>query len=152
MGRKADDCRCPQGKVLRRQWRTFKIARTRVTKDGTILYNYCPASRLRDLPNEGAVLYANTPTRTIARSIHKSAPEVLREIAKTSGYKQSRKDRKKVEMLLAHLKRILRMDRLRLRGLSGARDEFLLAATAQNLRRMAQWLTPIAEKGDLAPA
>ena len=39
-------------------------------------------------------------------------------------------------MLFAHLKRILKLDRLRLRGLSGARDEFLLAATAQNLRRL----------------
>ena len=51
-----------------------------------------------------------------------------------------RKDRKKVEMLFAHLKRILKLDRLRLRGPSGAHDEFLLAATAQNLRRMAKWL------------
>jgi hypothetical protein len=45
-----------------------------------------------------------------------------------------------VEMLFAHMKRILKMDRLRLRGLTGANDEFLLTATAQNLRRMAQWL------------
>lgn len=48
--------------------------------------------------------------------------------------RQSRRDRKKVEMLFAHLKRSLRLDRLRLRGLSGAQDEFLLGATAQNLR------------------
>jgi Transposase DDE domain len=47
---------------------------------------------------------------------------------------------KKVEMLFAHLKRILKLDRLQLRGLLGAQDEFLLAATAQNLRRMAKWL------------
>ena len=40
-------------------------------------------------------------------------------------------------MLFAHLKRILRLDRLRLRGPNGARDEFLLAATAQNLRKLA---------------
>jgi hypothetical protein len=45
-------------------------------------------------------------------------------------------------MLFAHLKRILKLDRLRLRGRSGAQDEFLLAATAQNLRRMAKWLMP----------
>ena len=43
-------------------------------------------------------------------------------------------------MLFAHLKRIMKLDRLRLRGLSGAQDEFLMAATAQNLRRMAKWL------------
>jgi hypothetical protein len=46
--------------------------------------------------------------------------------------------RKKVEMLFAHLKRILGLDRLRLRGPCGARDEFLLAATAQNLRKLAK--------------
>jgi hypothetical protein len=61
--------------------------------------------------------------------------------AKTNAYKQSRKDRKKIEMLFAHLKLILKLDRLRLRGLSGARDEFLRAATAQNLRRMAKLLS-----------
>jgi hypothetical protein len=43
-------------------------------------------------------------------------------------------------MLFAHMKRILKVDRLRLRGLSGAQDEFLLTATAQNLRRMARYL------------
>jgi hypothetical protein len=41
-------------------------------------------------------------------------------------------------MLFAHLKRILRLNRLRLRGPSGAKDEFLLAAIAQNLRKLAK--------------
>jgi Transposase DDE domain len=50
----------------------------------------------------------------------------------------SRCERKKIEMLFAHLKRILRLDRLRLRGPSGAQDEFLLAATVQNLRKLAK--------------
>jgi hypothetical protein len=53
-----------------------------------------------------------------------------------------RRRRKKIEMLFAHLKRILRLARLRLRGPNGAKDEFLLAATAQNLRRLAR-LRPI---------
>jgi hypothetical protein len=52
-------------------------------------------------------------------------------------YKQSRRERKKVEMLFAHMKRIHKFDRLQLRGPNGAHDEFLLTATAQNLRRMA---------------
>ena len=60
-----------------------------------------------------------------------------REIAKTDAYVRSRRERKKIAMLFAHLKRILRLDRLRLRGPLGARDEFLLAATAQNLRKLA---------------
>ena len=47
-------------------------------------------------------------------------------------------------MLFAHLKRILRLGRLRLRGPNGAKDEFLLAATAQNLRKLAK-LIPFPE-------
>ena len=57
---------------------------------------------------------------------------------KARAYRTSRRQRKKVEMLFAHLKRILRLDRLRLRGPCGAHDEFLLAATAQNLRKLAK--------------
>ena len=64
-------------------------------------------------------------------------------LAGTPAFEHSRHDRKKIEMLFAHLKRILRLARLRLRGPSGARDEFLLAATAQNLRRLAKlWPMP----------
>jgi hypothetical protein len=63
---------------------------------------------------------------------------MARDIAKTDAYVTSRNERKKIEMLFAHLKRILRLDRLRLRGPNGARDEFLLAATAQNLRKLAK--------------
>ena len=41
-------------------------------------------------------------------------------------------------MIFAHLKRILGLGKLRLRGPSGATDEFLLATTAQNLRKLAK--------------
>jgi uncharacterized protein with von Willebrand factor type A (vWA) domain len=67
---------------------------------------------------------------------------MAREIAKSWEDRTSRRLRKKVEMLFAHLKRILKLDRLRLRGPNGACDEFLLAATAQNLRKLAK-LIPI---------
>jgi hypothetical protein len=80
----------------------------------------------------------NTPGRKILRSIHEGARDMARDIAKTDAYVTLRRERKKVEMLFAHLKRILRLDRLRLRGPCGARDEFLLAATAQNLRKLAR--------------
>jgi hypothetical protein len=63
---------------------------------------------------------------------------IRRAIANTESYAVSHRERKKVEMLFAHLKRILRLDRLRLRGPSGAKDEFLLGATAQNLRKLAK--------------
>jgi len=78
--------------------------------------------------------------RKIARSIHEDARDLARALATTEAYAQSRKDRKKVEMLFAHLKRIMRFDRLRLRGPCGAQDEFLLAATVENLRKLAKLL------------
>jgi transposase len=79
-----------------------------------------------------------SPSRKITRHIHEAARDVARAIAKTPAYDQTRRDRKKVEMLFAHLKRILRMGRLRLRGPAGAQFEFTLAAIAQNLRRLAR--------------
>ena len=136
----ADEYRCPQGHVLRSQWRPFKNLRTHITKADTIIYRSSQAD-CANCPMK-ARCCPNTTTRKIARSVHESARDVARQIAKSSAYKQSRKDRKKVEMLFAHLKQILKLDRLRLRGPSGAHDEFLLAATAQNLRRMAKWLCP----------
>ena len=133
-----DEYRCPQGYALRREWRAFSNPRTHITKADTIVYRsraadcaICPL-KSRCCPN--------TQFRKIARSVHEAARSVARAVAKTRRYRQSRRDRKKVEMLFAHLKRILKLDRLRLRGPNGARDEFLLAATAQNLRRMARYL------------
>jgi transposase len=145
-----DEYRCPQGHALRSQWRPFKNPRTHVTKANTILYR-SSQSDCATCPMK-ARCCPNTLIRKIARSVHEAARDVARAIAKTSVYKQSRKDRKKVEMLFAHLKRIMKLDRLRLRGLSGANDEFLLAAAAQNLRRMAKWWVPIAGKGKMIPA
>jgi hypothetical protein len=80
----------------------------------------------------------NMPARKIDRSIHEAARNKARAIAKTEAYAVSRRERKKVEMLFAHLKRILWLGKLRIRGPSGAKDEFLLAAPAQNLRKLAK--------------
>jgi transposase len=135
-----NEYRCPQGYALRSDWRVFTNPRTHITKADTIIYKsrqsecaICPM-KSRCCPN--------TPYRKITRSIYEPARDVARAVARTRRYKQSRNDRKKVEVLFAHLKRILKLDRLRLRGPSGAHDEFLLAATAQNLRRMAKRLCP----------
>jgi len=76
--------------------------------------------------------------RKVMRSVHETSRDVARSLRNTPDYLQSRRDRKKVEMLFAHLKRILRLDRLRLRGPSSAHDEFTLAAAVQNLRKMAK--------------
>jgi transposase len=146
----ANEYCCPEGHALRSDRREFKIERDRTTKADTVIYRAsqgdcagCP-SKQKCCPN--------TPMRKIARSIHERSREVARKLADTPEFVQSRNDRKKVEMLFAHLKRILKLDRLRLRGLSGARDEFLLAATAQNLRKMAKRLATKNEESRLTPA
>jgi transposase len=133
---KADEYRCPQGQPLRSQWRAFRTPRHHVTRADTIIYR-ASQHACRDCPLK-ARCCPNTPMRKIARSIHEEARDVARRINESDQYLRSRKQRKKVEMLFAHLKRILRLDRLRLRGLSGAFDEFTLAAAAQNLRRLAK--------------
>lgn len=77
------------------------------------------------------------PSRKIPRDVHEHARDVARSFAGTEGFAQSRLERKKIEMRFAHLKRILKLGRLRLRGPRSAQDEFVLAAIAQNLRRLA---------------
>jgi len=78
--------------------------------------------------------------RKVTRDINEDVRDRVRALADTEAFQQSRRERKKVEMRFAHMKRILRLDRFRLRGLSGVRDEVLLTATAQNLRRLARLL------------
>jgi transposase len=120
---------CPGGKML-----TTKA--TLAYDDDTLIYRAskydCGACSLKSR------CCPNTPARKVPRSIYEGARDMARDIAKTAAYVVSRRQRKKVEMLFAHLKRILRLDRLRLRGPCGAHDEFLLAATAQNLRKLAK--------------
>ena len=78
--------------------------------------------------------------RKITRDLNEDVRDRVRALANTEAFEQSRRERKKVEMRFAHMKRILRLDRFRLRGVSGVRDEVLLTATAQNLRRLAKLL------------
>lgn len=131
-----DIYRCPGGKVLQRYRRAFRTDHPDVPPDDTHRYRAakadCDVCALRPRCSP------NTPARKVTRSIHEGARDFARDIAKTDAYVVSRRERKKVEMLFAHLKRILKLDRLRLRGPCGARDEFLLAATAQNLRKLAK--------------
>jgi transposase len=129
---------CPGGKELRQFNRTYAMPRSGVHKDGFMRYRAskrdCDACTLKPQCCPGQ------PARKIPRSIHEGARDMARDLSKTDAYLTSRRERKKVEMLFAHLKRILKLDRLRLRGPNGAKDEFLLAATAQNLRKMAKLL------------
>jgi Transposase DDE domain len=78
------------------------------------------------------------PFRKIARDINEEARDYARSLKDTPGFEQSSDERKKVEMRFAHLKVQHRFERLRLRGLTGANDEFVLAAIAQNLKTLAK--------------
>lgn len=78
--------------------------------------------------------------RKVTRDLNEELRDQVRALANTEAFQQSHRERKKVEMRFAHMKRILRLDRFRLRGLSGIKDEVLLTATAQNLRRLARLL------------
>jgi Transposase DDE domain len=82
--------------------------------------------------------------RKIPRDVHEDARDQVRALMGTPSFVKSRDERKKVEMRFAHLKTYHRFERMRLRGLSGARDEFHLAAIVQNLKTLANraWRPP----------
>jgi transposase len=141
----ADTYICPAGKTL-------TTSGTLVNDGITLLYRGikrdcapCPM-KARCCPKE--------PVRKIPRSLYERARDVARSLAGTEAFEQSRHDRKRIEMRFAHLKRILRLGRLRLRGPRSAQDEFTLAAIAQNLRRLAKLIThpPPFPVAHLAPA
>ena len=123
---------CPANKIL--------TTTSKLVNDGKTLLYRIYRTKARDC--RGCLLKAQccpkTSVRKIPRSIYEESRDVARALAKTEAFMQSSRDRKRVEMLFAHLKRILRLDRLRLRGPCGAQFEFTLAAIAQNLRRLAK--------------
>jgi transposase len=124
---------CPNGRPLRT---------SRTVHDGRVR-NYlsqprdCRACRLR-------ARCTRAPFRKIARDINEEARDHARSLKDTPEFEQSSNERKKVEMRFAHLKVHHRFERMRLRGLSGARDEFHLAAITQNLKTLANkiWRPP----------
>ena len=80
----------------------------------------------------------NTPSRKVTRDVNEDARDHARALVGTPQFDKSRDERKKVEMRFAYLKTHHRFERMRLRGLSGARDEFHLAAIVQNLKTLAK--------------
>ena len=119
---------CPQGKPLKTTGRLHG-GKTRLYRSSKLDCDACPV-KLRCCPT--------TPSRKVPRDINEAARDYVRSLMGTEAYLQSGRARKKIETLFGDVKRNLGLTRLRLRGLSGAKDEFLLAATAQNLRRLAK--------------
>jgi transposase len=126
--RRTDTYVCPGGKSL--------TTTGRINAGDTLFYRSsmidCAKCQLK------ARCCPKAPFRRVPRSIFERARDVARSLVGTEAFERSRHDRKRIEMRFAHLKRILRLGRLRLRGPRGAQDEFVLAAIAQNLRRLAK--------------
>jgi hypothetical protein len=115
-----------------------------LTSTGNIDQGHIVYYRARKSDCSGCALKPKCTTavvRKITRDLNEDVRDRVRALANTEAFQQSRRERKKVEMRFAHMKRILRLDRVRLRGLSGVRDEVLLTATAQNLRRLAKLIS-----------
>jgi transposase len=121
---------CPAGKLLKTSGRihsdnTFRyLASTYDCRPCPLKPKCCP----------------KTPQRKVPRDINEDFRDHARGLYGTPAFDKSRNDRKKVEMRFAHLKTHHRFERMRLRGLSGARDEFHLAAMMQNLKTLAIYL------------
>lgn len=128
---------CPAGNTLKKSRRNFSKPRsTNVSKDGLIRYRArkqdCDACAFK------AQCCPTQPARKVFRSVHEAARDVARDIRKSDAYMTSFIQRRKVEMLFAHLKRYIGLRMMRLRGPKGANEQFHLAATAQNLRKLAK--------------
>jgi hypothetical protein len=125
---------CPEGKLL--------TSTGRVHDGRTILYRAstrnCGSCHLKPKCTPKMTF------RKIPRDVHEDARDAARALMATPEFNKSRSERKRVEMRFAHLKTHHRFERMRLRGLSGARDEFHLAAIVQNLKTMAShiWRPP----------
>jgi hypothetical protein len=119
---------CPQGKPL--------TTTGRVHQNRTLYYRSskfdCDACPLKPK------CCPKAPARRIPRDIDEDARDLARSLAGTPEFEQSRRERKKIEMVFVHLKRTFGLGHLRLRGPRGAQDEFLPSATAQNLMKLAR--------------
>ena len=118
---------CPAGKTL--------TTSGRVHGDHAIRY-FASVPCCRECPLKQKCC-PNMPSRRIVRDVNEQARDIARRKMMTKAFLRSRDQRKRVEMRFAHLKTHHGFERMRLRGLSGARDEFHLAAIVQNLKTMA---------------
>ena len=125
--KKANCYVCPAGKTL--------TTTGRVSKQGSVQY-LASLADCRACPLK-ATCCPNVQSRRIRRDVHEDARDLARRKMETKAFETSRNQRKKVEMRFGHLKTHHGFERLRLRGLTGAQDEFTLAAIVQNLKTLA---------------
>jgi len=119
---------CPRGHILKTTGRVHD-GKTLLYRASKFDCDPCPL-KPRCCPKE--------PARKVPRDVNEAARDHVRGLMGTEPFRQSGRERKKIETRFGDIKRNLGFTRLRLRGLTGARDEFLLTATIQNLRRLAK--------------
>ena len=131
---------CPAGKRLQRH--RYPGNSERITKANTRNYR-ASTFDCRPCPLKSKCC-PNVSVRKVTRHVNEDARDYARSLKGTPEFEKSRDERKRVEMRFAHLKTHHRFERMRLRGLSGARDEFHLAAIVQNLKTLANhiWRPP----------
>jgi IS5 family transposase len=131
---------CPGGKRLQRH--RYPGNFSRVTKSNTRNYR-ASTFDCRPCPLKSKCC-PNVSARKVTRHVNEDARDYARSLKGTPEFEKSRDERKRVEMRFAHLKTHHRFERMRLRGLTGARDEFHLAAIVQNLKTLAArtWRPP----------
>ena len=132
---------CPEGKELRHNRRSYSDPARATARLKTRKYRALKAD-CQNCPSKPKCC-PNSDTRAISREKYEIVRDFARRCVNSEFNWTAQRRRKKVEMLFAHLKRILGLGRLRLRGPCGVQDEFTLAATAQNLRKLAK-LKPMA--------
>ena len=121
---------CPTGKLLKTTGRILSGDMLRYTAS-TRDCGPCPLK---------STCCPNSPQRIVPRDVNEDARDIARTLMGTPEYERSRDERKKVEMKFAHAKSHHGFERLRLRGISGARDECHLVAIAQNLKTLAKYI------------
>ncbi|MBK8208961.1 MAG: transposase [Rhodospirillales bacterium] len=122
---------CPNGKALRSTGRIYA---------GTTLKYRAKKSDCTACPLK--TVYTLSPERSVNRDVNEDARDHARSLMGSPAYRQSTRERKKIEHRFAETKTTMGLTRLRLRGLTGATDEFLLAAIVQNLKRLARAVLP----------
>ena len=127
--------KCPNGKMLGTTGQAHK-GRTIRYRASTFDCRPCPL-KSKCCPDP-------SPHKVVTRDVNEEARDYARSLKDTPAFDKSRDERKRVEMRFAHLKTHHRFERMRLRGLTGARDEFHLAAIVQNLKTLANriWRPP----------
>ncbi len=81
------------------------------------------------------------PSVALSSTMHEPARQRARELGNTPEFAKAQRQRKKVEALFAELKNQIGLRRLRLRRLRFVREQFFLAAVAQNIKRLVRFLS-----------